>query len=89
VSFHLLLILAVWGVWTLLETLIEDDIGDWVWILLALILGLGAQLLLDWDQWYLGLGIGGGAVLLMRLTDLLLVTTDWVRVHVLRTRPSR
>ena len=36
------------------------------------------------SYWWLGLGLGGAAKLLMLLADVLLVTADWIRVHVLR-----
>jgi hypothetical protein len=80
-------ILAVWLTWTLLEQIIEGP--KWAWMLVAVALGSGWQLLVDWDRWYLGIGIGGGAALLILVTDLLLVLTDFVRVTVLRRSSTR
>jgi hypothetical protein len=79
-----LAVLAVWGLWMFLATVIEA--GERVWNAFALVAGLGAQALLDLEHIFLGLGIGGGAILLMRVADVLLVTADWIRVTVLRNR---
>jgi hypothetical protein len=43
------------------------------------VLGVGGQALISPDKLWLGLGIGGLAMVLSRLADLLLVTADWVR----------
>jgi hypothetical protein len=79
-----LVVLAVWAVWSLLQFFFEAS--PWVWVVIPLILGVGGQALIDHDKLWLGLGIGGAAILVMRLHDLMLVVTDWVRVAVLRTQ---
>ena len=81
---HLLLVFAVWGVWTLVAYFLTFP--EWVWLAGAIALGVVGQVLLDADEWFLGIGIGGAALLLMQLSNLLLVVTDWVRVAVLRNR---
>jgi len=81
---QLLAIFAVWAIWSLVATLFEGS--EWVWIVLPLTLGLAAQCLIAYHDWWLGLGIGGAAILVMRVADLLLVATDWVRVNVLRNQ---
>ena len=78
----LLGILAVWLAWLAVEAVIE--MPKLAWYGLAAALGVGWQLLADWDKWWLGLGIGGGATLLFLLTDLILVATDAAKVTVLR-----
>jgi hypothetical protein len=79
---YIVMAAGVWAVWsTLLEIV---DASPWFWRVLPLALGVGAQCLLDWDRWWLGLGLGGLALLFMRLADLLLVTADWVRLTILR-----
>lgn len=75
-------ILAVWFCWQVLEHWLFAD--RWVWCLIVGVLGVGWQCLEDWDLWWHGLGIGGGALLLALVADLLLLVTDWVKVQVLR-----
>jgi hypothetical protein len=79
---HLLVAFAVWGLWTVLTEMMEAS--PWFWRALPFVLGVGGQCLIDYHDWWLGLGLGGLAMILMRFSDLLLVTTDWVRVLVLR-----
>ena len=81
---HLLVVFGIWGLWTLVALFFTAS--EWVWVVSALVLGVGAQLALDYHHWWLGLGAGGAAILLMRLADLLLVVTDWVRFAVLRSQ---
>lgn len=78
----LLGILAVWLVWLAVEAVIE--MPKVAWYGLAATLGIGWQLLVNWEEWWLGLGIGGGATLLFLVTDLILVATDAAKVTVLR-----
>jgi hypothetical protein len=82
-----ILAFGVWVVWAIATEFLEFP--TWVWRSLAVVLGIGAEILVDWDRWWLGIGIGGLAVVLMLLTDLVLVTTDWVRVAVLRQARNR
>lgn len=75
-------VLAIWLAWSLTEHFLEGP--KWAWLLVAAAAGCGWQLLIDWDRWWLGIGIGGGAGVLVLVTDLLLVVTDLARVQVLR-----
>jgi hypothetical protein len=79
---QLLVALAVWGLWTILSEIIEAS--PWFWRVFPIVLGVGGQCLIDYSRWWLGLGLGGAAMLLMRISDLLLVTADLCKVHVLR-----
>lgn len=79
---YLLAVLTVWAVWNLASTFYEAS--EAVWLAVTLVLGIGAQILIDLDHWWWGVGIGGAAVLVMRLSDLLLVTADWIRFAALR-----
>lgn len=81
------MVFAVWAIWSAIAAYL--DASEWVWRLLPLALGVGGQCLLDAHRWWLGLGLGGAAVLLMRIGDLLLVTADWVKVAVLRSQKTR
>jgi hypothetical protein len=56
----------------------------WAWYLIAALLGCGWELLVDPSTWWLGVGVGGGAMFLMALTDLIMVATDSAKVTVLR-----
>jgi hypothetical protein len=56
---------------------------DWFPYALGIALGLGFQLLIDPGDWYLGVGIGGAAGVLVLLSDVLLVTADAIRAGVL------
>ena len=79
---ELLGMLAVWGVWTLAEHFLEAS--RWIWQTLAIVAGIGWELVLDASDWWLGIGIGGGAYLLYLLSDLVALATDAMKVHVLR-----
>jgi hypothetical protein len=79
---HLLGVLAVWLVWTSLDMWLEAP--RIAWYALAVVLGCGWELLVEPRHWWLGIGVGGGAVLLFLLTDLILVATDAAKVSVLR-----
>ena len=85
---HLLVVFAVWGLWVLAAT--ELDLPEWGWLTFALAAGVAGQCMINPSYWWLGLGLGGAAKFLMLLADVLLVTADWIRVHVLRAnRMSR
>jgi hypothetical protein len=77
--------LGVLGVWALVAVAEEWLVlPRWAWDGLMIGLGIGVQLLIEPSDWWWGVGIGGAAMLLQRLTDLLLVFTDWSKLHVLR-----
>ena len=82
---YLFAVLGVWAVWNALATYVEGP--GWFWTVLPLVLGIGGQALIDASTWWWGLGIGGAAILVMRLNDLLLVTADWIRVTLLQRGP--
>jgi hypothetical protein len=84
---QVVVVFGVWALWSLLALFLEAS--PWVWIVVPLVLGVVGQVLIDYDKWWLGLGLGGAAIFLMRLADLLLVTTDWIRVLVLRAGRTR
>ena len=68
--------LAVLAVWAIVMTAEEWLVlPRWVWNGLTIGLGVGAQLLIDRSDVWIGIGIGGAAILLARLADLLLVLT--------------
>ena len=76
-------ILALWLAVTVAESWIE--VPKWTWYLSMAVLGIGWELLVDnASQWWLGIGLAGGAAALALVTDLILVVTDWVRMQVLR-----
>lgn len=85
---YLLAVLTIWLLWQFADHWLV--FSRWVWLLAAAVLGVGAKLALDgWDRWYLGMGLGGAAVVLYALTDLILVVTDLAKVAVLRNPRSR
>lgn len=75
---------GVWVLWSLASVWFEAP--EWLWRVLAIALGIGTMILIDPSRWWLGVAIGGFAAVVMLVTDLLLVTTDWIRVTLLRTR---
>jgi hypothetical protein len=77
----LLAVLGVWILWTILGMVFTTP--DWFGYVFAIVIGLGYALLIDIDQWYLGVGVGGGAAFLTRVSDVLLVTADAIRAGVL------
>ena len=79
---HLLVVFAVWGLWVLAAT--QLVFPEWGWIAFALGAGVAGQCMINPSYWWLGLGLGGAAKLLMLIADLLLVGADLIRVHVLR-----
>lgn len=81
---YILAVFAMWLMWTLAEVWVLFP--KWVWYLAMAGLGVGAQLLIEADEWYLGIGLGGATVFLYSLADLVLLATDWVKVGVLRNR---
>jgi hypothetical protein len=79
---YFLVALGVWVIWNTMSQFFEA--APAFWALLPIGLGVGGQCILDYRSWYLGIGLGGLAVILMRISDLLLVAADWFRVAVLR-----
>ena len=84
---QVIVVFGVWALWSLIALFWEAS--PWVWITVPLVLGVVGQVLIDYDRWWLGVGLGGAAMFLMRLADLLLVTGDLARVHVLRAQRTR
>jgi hypothetical protein len=82
-----IVVFGIWALWSLASLFWEAS--PWVWIVVPLALGVAGQVLIDYHDWWLGFGLGGGALFLMRLADLLLVTADWIRVLVLRAGRTR
>jgi hypothetical protein len=80
----LLGIAAVWLIWTTAEIFLTAP--RWAWYLSAVVLGIGWELLEEPSSWWYGVGLGAGAALLMLLTDLVLVLTDWAKLNALRNR---
>ena len=78
---YLLAIFGVWILWTILGMVFTTP--EWFPHTLGIVLGIGLQLLIDADRWYLGIGIGGAAGFLVLISDLLLVTSDAIRAGVL------
>jgi hypothetical protein len=78
---YLLAIFAVWILWTFLETLVTTPM--WFTYSAAILLGTGFALLIEPDDWYLGIGIGGAAGFLVLVSDVLLVTADAIRAGIL------
>lgn len=78
---HVLSVFAVWILWTILGIVLTTP--AWFPYALGIALGLGFQVLLDADRWYLGIGIGGAAGFLVLISDVLLVTADAIRSGVL------
>jgi len=76
-----LAVFAVWILWTVLGMILTTP--EWFPYALGIVLGTGFQLLIDADQWYLGIGIGGAAGFLVLVSDVLLVTADAIRSGVL------
>ena len=67
-------VFAVWLVWQVAENWLV--MPKWAWYLSIAGLGIGWQLLAEWSQWYLGIGIGGAAAVLALVADLVLVSGD-------------
>lgn len=81
---QLLAVFALWLVWTIAEVWLLFP--KWVWYVSMAALGVGAQLLIESEEWYLGIGLGGAAVFVYALADLVLLATDACKVGVLRNR---
>lgn len=81
---YLLIVFGLWGLWIVIATFVTGP--EWAFALVAMGLGTLVQGLREPNLWYLGIGLGGAVLFLTRLSDLLLVTSDWVRVAVLRNR---
>ena len=78
---EVLAVFAVWILWTILGMVFSTP--EWFPYAFGIVLGIGFQLLLDMDRWYLGIGIGGAAGFLVLVSNVLLVTADAVRAGVL------
>lgn len=85
---YVLAALTIWiamqvaGVWLTLP--------GWVWWLAASAAGVGAKLALDgWDDCWLGIGLGGAAVFLGAVSDLILVATDVSKLAAFRNSRGR
>ena len=76
-----LAVFAVWILWTVLGMVVTTP--EWFPYAFGIALGIGFQLAIDIDRWYLGIGIGGAAGFLVLVSDVLLVTADAVRSGVL------
>ena len=79
---YVVVVLAVWGITNVAATHLEGS--EWIWSLLPYLLGVGGQALINPSYLWYGVAWGAAAVLLTRLSDLLLVTADWVRFAALR-----
>jgi hypothetical protein len=77
--------LSVAGVWFLvIFAQVWLEAPDWAWHPLRAILGVGAMTLIDSSVWWQGLGIGALAYAFALVADLVLLTTDWIRMSILR-----
>jgi len=66
------------------------SLPQWAWWLLACGGGIGMKLALDgWTNSWLGVGLGGTAIFLGTISDLILLATDWLKVSVLRSPRGR
>ena len=79
---YLVVVLAVWGVTNAAVTHLEGP--EWTWTLLPYLLGVGGQALINPSYLWYGIAWGAAAVLLTRLSDLLLVGADSIRFAALR-----
>lgn len=79
---YVVVVLAVWGVWDAAEALLDGP--EWAWKLLPFVLGLAGQALINPSYLWYGIGLGAAAMVLMLVTNLLLVTADWIRFAALR-----
>lgn len=81
-------IFAVWIAWQALDYFLEFS-QPWVWWLIVVGLGVGYQCaFMTYQDWWMGLGIGGAAVFLGLVADLMLLAGDACKVHVLRNARS-
>jgi hypothetical protein len=77
-------IFALWLAWQVADVFVEFS-QPWVWWVILAVAGVGYQCaFLNLSFWWMGLGVGGAAVFLGLLTDLMLVASDAAKVHVLR-----
>jgi len=79
---YFLVALGVWAIWSLLTVYFEAN--RLFWELLPIALGIGGACILDYREWYFGIGLGGLASMFMRISDVLLVAADALRFQVLR-----
>ena len=78
---QLLAVFAVWILWTIQGIVITTP--EWFPYALAVVAGVGLELLIDPSRWYLGIGIGGAAGFLVLISNVLLVVADAIRAGVL------
>jgi len=77
-------IFALWLAWQVADAFVEFS-QSWVWWVILGVAGVSYQCaFINPSWWWMGLGIGGAAVFLGLLTDLMLVAGDACKVHVLR-----
>ena len=81
---ELLGVFAVWLVLIIAEPWITAP--PWAWRITAGVLGVICQLLIQPSHWWLGIGIGGAAIALALVADLVLVLSDWIKIQVLRRK---
>lgn len=75
-------VFAVWIAWTIAQHFLEAP--PWLWYSLAVTAGIVWEVALNPSWWWLGVGVGGGAVFVYLLADLVLLATDLAKVSVLR-----
>lgn len=81
-TFTLWLTLQVAGVWL--------SLPGWAWWLASATAGVAIKLALDgWSNCWLGVGLGGAAVFLNLLSDLILVATDVSKLAAFRNSRGR
>jgi hypothetical protein len=76
-----LAVFTLWLAWEAAEIWLVAK--PWMWYLLLAVAGLVIEWRLD-HRWWLGIGLAGAAVLLKKISDLILVATDAAKVMVLR-----
>ena len=81
---YVVVVLAVWGVCDTAKVLLEGP--EWAWRILPFVLGLAGQALVNPSYLWYGIGWGAAAVVLTLVSDVLLVTADWIRFAALRTQ---
>jgi hypothetical protein len=79
---YLLVAFAVWFAWNAALSLFV--ISNWIQYLAVVVLSCGGAALVEPSHWWYGFGLAGVASVLLLLSDLLLVATDWLRTRVLQ-----